>query len=173
MASRWDSRAPKLTDGRDSPSSERPVKRACERTHSGTDRRVFQTSIRGRQTFAEEHQDLTHGFSPVPTTRGEAGLTAAMMMMGPLGGPLKGFLGTTFTEARHSSALGAKAPSQHSRRRSVITSRSMVRRSAPKHVAVPSQSVRIQSKSARCRKDSARERSHAVRKERVLRHQRC
>jgi RHS repeat-associated protein len=50
--------------------------------------------------FLEDHRSMTHGMSPFPTSKGEVGITAAMVMIGPLGGPLRGFLGTTFSEAK-------------------------------------------------------------------------
>lgn len=71
--------------------------------------------------FLDDHRSMTHGMSPFPTSKGEVGITAAMVMVGPLGGPLRGFLGTTFSEARHLLELGARERSRRSRRRSLIT----------------------------------------------------
>jgi RHS repeat-associated protein len=52
---------------------------------------------RGRDEFLEEHRELTHGFSPVPTTTGEAGVALVLAMVsGPASGPIR----TTLTEAK-------------------------------------------------------------------------
>jgi RHS repeat-associated protein len=52
---------------------------------------------RGRQAFAEDHQRMFHGLSPVPTTKGEATVTVAMtVVLGPGSGPVR----TTLAEAK-------------------------------------------------------------------------
>ncbi|HEV7767326.1 MAG TPA: RHS repeat-associated core domain-containing protein [Thermoanaerobaculia bacterium] len=50
----------------------------------------------GRQEWAEDHQALTHGFSPVPSTKTEMAMAPIFMMLGPAGGPAR----TTLAEAK-------------------------------------------------------------------------
>lgn len=50
----------------------------------------------GRQEWAEDHRAATHGFSPVPTTRGEVAMAPVFMMLGPGGGAAR----TTLAEAK-------------------------------------------------------------------------
>jgi len=45
---------------------------------------------RGRQEWAEDHQAITHGWSPVPTTKAEVAMQVVMM------GPIGEFIGTSF-----------------------------------------------------------------------------
>jgi len=50
----------------------------------------------GRQDWAEDHQNLTRGLSPVPSTKTEMAMTPVFMMLGPAGGPAR----TTLAEAK-------------------------------------------------------------------------
>jgi RHS repeat-associated protein len=51
--------------------------------------------------FLGDHQSMTHGMSPFPTSGTDVKITVGMVLIGgPLGGPLRGLAGTTLREAK-------------------------------------------------------------------------